>query len=482
MKKIRDAAILYINGERHEVRGEAAFLMFADYLRYERGLVGTKIVCAEGDCGACTVLRASFRNGRISAFEAINSCIITVAQLDGSHLVTVEGLKQGTELSPVQTAMVSCHASQCGYCTPGFAMALTACLQKGKADEQSIKNALTGNLCRCTGYSPLIRAGLEADATRLVPLEERYITAASLKDLKAQSAIPLLLRAGDREFHAPAALDEALRLLRKIPDMRLVAAATDLGVQINKGKAQPTSFLSLHLISELAKIQKSKTRLRFGARVSLSEVRRASEESLPEFARFLNIFASPQIKNIGTLVGNIANASPIGDTLPFLMVADAVVHVVSARGKRDIPMAGLYSGYRSLTLKAAELIHSVSVRVPSAEEHLRIYKVSQRKDLDISAVNSAFLCRLKASASGPVIEDARIAYGGVAATVLRFPAVEAFLKGKALSHETIDTAAALIQREINPLSDVRGSAAYRRTVVDGLFRRYCEEVSSEVAP
>lgn len=483
MKKTREAAVLYINGERHEVRGEAAFLMLADYLRYERGLVGTKIVCAEGDCGACTVLRANVRKGKASDFESINSCIVTVAQLDGSHLVTVEGLQQGGELSPVQRSMVSCHAAQCGYCTPGFAMAITACVQKaeGNLDEQKLKNALTGNLCRCTGYSPLIQAGLKADVSRMVPLEERYISETSLKDLKKQSALSLGIKTDDYEVYAPTTMDEALRLYRKFPNLRLMGAATDLGVQMNKGKSQAQKFLSLHLIHELYEIKKTKTRLRFGARVSLSEVRRASEEKQPEFARFLNIFASPQIKNIGTLVGNVANASPIGDTLPFLMVADALVHVVSSRGERDIPMTELYAGYRKLTLKPGEIIHSVSFRVLKDEEHLRIYKVSQRKDLDISAVNSAFLCRVKTSPEGPRIAEARIAYGGVAATVLRFPEVESFLEGKALSLDTIDQAAELLQSQIRPLSDVRGSAAYRRAIVDGLFRRYCEEIASEVS-
>lgn len=473
--KSRHAAILYINGERHEVCGTPAFMMLADYLRYECGLVGTKIVCAEGDCGACTVLHASVLNPRTKVFEAINSCITSVAQLDGAHIVTVEGLSSEAGLSPVQNAVASCHGSQCGYCTPGFVMAITACLQKPRENlnAQQVKNHLTGNLCRCTGYAPLIEAALAVDQKSLPRLEDKHRTPQQIKEVKSKVKTSLHISDDTRQFFAPTTLKDALAILKKYPKARIIAAATDLGVQINKGKAEPEIFLSLHLIPELYQIKKSKNRLQFGARVNLTEVREACEESVPEFATFINIFASPQIKNIGSLVGNVANGSPIGDTLPFLMVAEAVVHIAGPNKERTIDFTDLYVGYRQLALKPGELMTAISFKVPKVEENLRLFKVSQRRDLDISTVNSAFLLHFNNKAE---IKSARICYGGVGATVLRFEKAEDFLVGKTLSEETITATIDLIQQEIAPLSDVRGTAGYRRALVDGLFRRYCAEL------
>lgn len=481
LNKNRDAAVLYINHERHEVRGEEAFMMLADYLRYKRGLVGTKIVCAEGDCGACSVLKASYLNGRSEGFEVINACIISVAQLDACQIVTVEGLSEGGQLSAVQESVAACHASQCGYCTPGFVVAITACLESGKKDlnEQKIKNCLTGNLCRCTGYTSLIEAALKAQPSVQLSasLASRYLPDDRQKDLKAIAGIPLEISFGDKTFCAPVLLKDALQLRSKMP-LTLMASGSDLGVMINKGKANPKTQLSLHLLPDLYKIDQDQNRLTFGARVTLTELRKICEKTVPEFANFLNIFASPQIKNIGTLVGNVANASPIGDTVPFLMVADTLVHVASSRGTRNIPLTEFYLAYRKMSLEADEIIASVSFAIPKQEDRLRIFKVSQRKDLDISTVNSAFLFRMKDDHPS-VVSEARIAYGGIGPVIRRFPAVETFLVGKALEPKVIDQALGMIQGDILPLSDVRGTSAYRRNLVDGMFRRFCEELGQK---
>lgn len=478
----RDFALIYINGQRHEIRGADAFLMLADYLRYEQGLTGTKIVCAEGDCGACTVLRALPRTGQRGPFEfeAINACVITMAQLDGSHLVTVEGLTIDGQLSAVQEAVVQCHGTQCGYCTPGFAMALTGLFQRPRPqlDAQQVKNYLTGNLCRCTGYSSLIESALSLDSSKIPSLIERYLPKNLIKETQKSMLMPLHIKCGEKEFVAPVDTKGAIKLRRRSSEVRILSAATDVGVQINKGKTTPKQWLSLHLIPELYQIKSSQGRVHVGARVSLAELRRYCSKRLPELANFIDIFASPQIKTVATLIGNIANASPIGDTLPFMLVADGVVHVMGGNKPRDIPMSKLYTGYRQLSLKDGEMISHASFRLPTKTEFLRLFKVSQRKDLDIATVNCAFLFQVnsKKGRPDPIIKSARIAYGGMGATVLRCEQAEAFLVGKSLSDDTLQEALQFIQNQFSPLSDLRGTASYRRVLVENLFRRYCHEL------
>ena len=533
---MRDFALLYINGVRREIRGREALLMLADWLRKEADMTGTKIVCAEGDCGSCTVLRAfancatltqahtqakvhvgvSSVDGQNAThvapldFEAMNSCIATVAQMDGSHIVTVEGMQCGQELSPAQVAMRQCHASQCGFCTPGFVMAISGMLEKhggaGDAgvDAKMAANYLTGNLCRCTGYTPIVQAALTVRATEKYSVAGRYSNAAAIADALAITKQPLLIEHDGVKLFAPTSLREALTFAAQNPGFRVLGAATDLGVQINKGKPLPRVVLSLHLLDELYQAKQTRAGIVMGARVTLAQVRRMCETTAPELAHFLNLFASPQIKNVATLVGNIANASPIGDTLPFLLIAGAVVHVASrpsGKGpiqKRKIDMCDLYVGYKKLALEPGEIITHVSFDATSSNEILRLYKVSQRKDMDISAISGAFSLTMAGREKHPAASDhkktdtkppirtgqkqttprvvsARIALGGVAATPIRMPEVEAELLGD-FTLEKAERVAQMITNSIVPLSDVRASAAYRRVTAGNMFRRYAKEV------
>ena len=485
----RDYSQFYLNGVRREVRGREALMMVADWLRKEAGLPGTKIVCAEGDCGACTVLRAFPRDTGAGQgpdglrFESMNSCIATVAQMDGSHLVTVEGIQDGAELSPVQKAMMACHGSQCGYCTPGFVMALSAMFERhDTADAKTACNYLTGNLCRCTGYQPIIDAAVSARASERHSVSRRYLDPDATAELVASRKTSVRITHDETVYFAPATLREAVTFAAQNPKCRILAAATDIGVQTNKGKPLPQTILSLHMIPELYAVKKSRGGITVGARVTLADLRRATEDVAPEFSRFLNLFASPQIKNVATLAGNIANASPIGDTLPFLLIAGGAVHVASRPGgkgpvrKRSIPMTELYRGYKQLSLEPGEIITHVSFDRTPAREFLRIYKVSQRKDLDISAVSGAFAITTSGSGSGRQITGARVAFGGVAATPVRMPDIEKALVGARLTADVIEQVAQLISRSLNPLSDVRGTAAYRKVLAANLFRRYGAEV------
>ena len=557
---MRDFALIYLNGVRREIRGREALMMLADWLRKEAGLTGTKIVCAEGDCGSCTVLRAfpdlaalahvdvgvpsgvkvganvgaivgadhATRSAPLE-FEAMNSCIVTVAQMDGSHIVTVEGMQCGDELSPAQVAMKQCHSSQCGYCTPGFVMAISAMLEKhGDAngtrangasdsgartnvashdgavaaqhiDAKMAANYLTGNLCRCTGYAPIVEAALTVRATEKHSVAGRYSNPAAIADALNTATKSLLIEHDGIKLFAPVSLREAVTFAAQNPGFKVVGAATDMGVQTNKGKPLPRALLSLHLIRDLYQAKQSRSGIIVGARVTLAQLRRLCETSAPELASFLNLFGSPQIKNVATLVGNIANASPIGDTLPFLLIADAVVHVASRPGgkgpthKRNIKFTDLYVGYKKLALTPEEIITHVSFNATDSKELLRLYKVSQRKDMDISAISGAFSLTLAGRAkhsnfsndlqsiaarktkSPPRVVSARIAYGGVAATPIRMPEIEAALVGE-FTMEKAQVVAHMIASAITPLSDVRGSAAYRRVTAAKLFMRYASEV------
>lgn len=477
----RSSISFFLNGLRHEVTGAQAFKTLAEYFRYTRGLTGTKVVCAEGDCGACTILKSA--DGL--SFEAVNSCIALVAQMDGAHLVTIEGLKKDDELAPAQKAMMKCHGSQCGYCTPGFVMAMTWMLEKRECvDEQTAKNHLTGNLCRCTGYQPIIEAAMEIGAQKLPANETyaaRYLTRENVRTLRsaAKGSVEIKhhsLTAGDLTFFAPATLSELLKYRKKHPKSVLIGAATDLGVLYNKGKATPTHLVSLHLIPELYKITATKSKVHFGARVTLANVRRTLEKSAPALGNILDLFASPQIKNAATLIGNIATASPIGDTAPFLLALGATLEIATPgrSAKRKISLGDFFLGYRKTALKSGEVITGIGFDLPKKGEFFRFYKTSQRKDLDIACVNAAIWIKL---GKKQVITDSRIALGGVAAIPLRLRKTERLVKGEFASSALWDQAVECLQREITPLTDLRGTSAYRRVLAENIFRSLVNEIA-----
>ena len=486
---MRDHALLHVNGVPREVRGREALMMLAEWLRKEVGLPGTKIVCAEGDCGACTVLRGFETPGAepcVPRFEAMNSCIALVAQMDGSHIVTVEGMQQGEALAPAQEAMRRCHGSQCGFCTPGFVMALSGMLEQhgGVAVERKVAaNHLTGNLCRCTGYEPILEAACTIRPSPAHAVSPRYARPDALERSRRSAAESFSVQHDGVRFFAPTTLREACTFAAENPGCRVVGASTDLGVPINKGRPMPRALLSLHLVPEMHEDRATRTGIEVGARVPLARVRHLCEEAVPEFARFLNLFASPQIKNVATLVGNVATGSPIGDTLPFLLVSNAQVHVASRPGgkgalqRRAIPMTELYRGYRQLALEPGEIITHVTFDRTRPNETLRLFKVSQRKDLDISTVSAAYSVTWEGRrGKGPrSVVEARIAYGGVAATPVRLPEIESLLRGE-FTRDRAEAVAVRIAEVVKPLSDVRGTAAYRAVVAGNLFRQFADEV------
>jgi xanthine dehydrogenase small subunit len=496
---MRNEIVLFINGVRLAVRGAEAFQTLSDFLRIRLRLTGTKVVCSEGDCGSCSVLLGRPRGERID-YRAVDSCIQFMFQLDGTHVVTVEGLSRcsgnggvgrpapsdrpapsglpSVELTPVQNAMVECHGSQCGYCTPGFVVSMTGLFERNATPTvDEWRSGLTGNLCRCTGYTSILAAAKQATNESPQSLGEFYPASAMIGEFEQLRGQPFTVNDGERTVFSPVDVAAALAFLKDNPHAKIVAGATDVGVQINKRVIAPKAFLDLNRIAELETICTNDGVIDCGARTSWTDVGDAVRERVPEFFDIVSIFGSPQIRHVGTIGGNIVNASPIGDSLPFLMVADVQLDIAGMNGTRTININDFYHGYRKTDLKPGEILTRVRIPVPANREHLSLYKVSRRHDLDISSFTAA----LWLDVAGGVISKARVALGAVGSTVIRPRRTEAFLAGKPFSEDTMRAAGDVAIDEISPISDVRGSADYRRQLTRNIFLRFLHERTRNVA-
>lgn len=470
--KVRDYIVLTINGRVHKISGERAFMPLSSLLRYEMSLTGTKIVCAEGDCGACTVLHRR-HSAESEKFQSMNSCISTSFLMDMSHVISVEGLAKDEQLTEVQDAMIKNFGGQCGFCTPGFVMALSSMYENtNRITEQKVKNYLTGNLCRCTGYQPIINAAMAVDTKKVAPLKLCYNYEKLTREIAPNQSIAVKITVGEKEFFAPTTLAMAANYKKQHPNVRLFSGATDIGVQINKGKNPGVHLMSLHLVPEMYALKQDGDYIVVGARVSLSTLQKFLESKSPKFAEFLNIFASPQIKNAATLVGNLANGSPIADTTPYLLTADAIVELYGVSGSRSVNLTDFIKGYKAFDLKDEEFITEIRFKVPNVQNNkIGLFKVSQRRDLDISCVNSSFIFQTQ----NKKIEKARIAYGGVGPKALRLFEVEKALEGQEMTAALADEAKKMISASITPISDLRGSADFRSKICLDLFERFVQE-------
>ena len=487
---MRDYLLLYVNGKRFEIRGELAFCSLTDFLRDALRLTGAKVVCAEGDCGACTVLVG--RPGAAGLrFATVDACIQFLYQLDGTHVVTVEGLPAAPgALHPVQEAMIRCHGSQCGYCTPGFVMALAGlCERREPFDEDSLRLGLTGNLCRCTGYVPILEAARTLDPRALTSLAERWGDRGTVEDLRQHEGVGVLIEASGkpaRTFFAPSRLDAAVEFKARYPDAVIVAGATELGVLRNKKGVDPAKLLSLAHVPGLSEITRAGDAVAIGANVTWTQVEAFAKDALPEFHRIIVRFGSPQIRNVSTLVGNVAHGSPIADALPLLCVMDAELELFGPAGKRRVKINGFYQGYKVKDLRADEIITRVLLPLPApsppplspggergggegaTDELLKLYKVSRRQDLDIATVGAAIRVRR----AGAVITRAYVAFSGVAPTVGRLPATESFLQGKRFAESNFRAAGRVARGEIQPISDVRGSRDFRLLLAENIVLKF----------
>ena len=434
-----------LNDQPVELDGPSPMTTLLDWLREHRGLKGTKEGCAEGDCGACTVVLE--RDGRR---EAINACIALLGQIDGQSVRTVEGLRgAGEGPHPVQIVMAEADATQCGFCTPGFVMSAYAFAAGGEpADLETIHDALAGNLCRCTGYRPIVEAMTKIAGVPIEPAAPAPHRAASATF--------------DGDFHAPRSLGELLALRTRHPDALLLGGATDLGLLASRLRKPPASIIHLAHVPELVAIVEREKEVTIGAAASYARAMPALISNYPALRTYLARLGSRQIRTMGTLGGNIGTASPIGDMPPVLIALEARLRLVSTRGARDLPLEDFFVSYRKTALAADEVIQSITVAKLRQGEVFFCDKLSKRRDQDISTVAAGYRLGIRNGR----IESARVAYGGMAATPKRASAVEV-----ALIKDGFTAAARALETDFKPIDDWRGTGAYRLQAARNLLRR-----------
>lgn len=456
-------AHLRINERQVDLTGADPTESLLRLLRRAR-LLGTKEGCGDGDCGACTVALVETDQTGAARFVAVNSCLLPIGVLAGREIFTVEALANGDTLHPVQQALVDHAGSQCGYCTPGFAMSLFCGYYNGEFDD----HVIDGNLCRCTGYVPIRRAA--AALAKMPRPEDRF--SKGLAD-RARKASTLDMRVAGNDTFAgflhPTSIDEALAL-KVGTDAAWFAGGTDLGVNLSRGQRLAPTLIAIDRIAELHTLEIADGYVRIGSVVPLTRLETELAGLFPALDEMLPWFAARQVKNRATLGGNLGSASPIGDLLPWLLAHDAVIEVRGPNGARDLPIASYFKDYRKTALDPNELI--VAVRVPRLEAIQAAYKVAKRQTDDISIVAAVFVLVLDA---GRRVRHVRLAFGGVAAVPIRALDTEAWLLGRALDAEIVGQASARLREEFSPLDDHRGSAAYRRALVGNLFARFVAE-------
>ena len=477
---MRDFILLYINGTRYQLSDFRTPLLLSDFLRDSLGLTGTKVVCGEGACGACSVLIGSSNEDAGTGFRyhSANACLYRLFQLDRCHIVTVEGLKRADDtLSTVQQAVVQNHGTQCGYCTPGIVISLTAMSQHRETDGaispmETVRDALSGNLCRCTGYLPIQEAGLHVFRSRHEDITELYPVAAIHADFQRNAADSVRITGAGQSnpiLHAYA-LSDALAFLSDFPHTTIIAGGT--GVLPNPGTDRETPTvptLSIGSIRELFLVEQRENTLFIGATVTWAQLRPVATTVFPELGAFLARFGSPQIRNQGTIGGSVAQLESNSDWLPLLLVQNAIVHLASAqKGERLLPF-GTFLSERGAP---DELLTGITIPLPPPTERLRLYKVTRRQAFDRSVFCAAVTMHI---APEGTIRAARIACGGVGPRPQRLPKTEQFLAGASYTAETMRQAGIIAATEIAPITDAYADAEYRRQLAARLLLRFYHE-------
>ncbi|WP_021027578.1 xanthine dehydrogenase small subunit [Comamonas sp. B-9] len=490
----------YHQGRITEVEGLAPTRSVLDWLREDARCTGTKEGCNEGDCGACTVMLAELAEpGDPQAvqglkLQTVNACIQLLPSLHGKALFTVEDMKTScrpkdagqpcSDLHPVQQAMVDCHGSQCGFCTPGFVMSLWSVYERQQAQQgaaptrQQLADALSGNLCRCTGYRPILDAGQQ-----MLDLPARQLDAApvvtALQALRSDADWSYAYRPSGgqpQHFHAPASVESLAQLRAALPDARMIGGTTDVALWINKQFRPLGDLIAVGRVAELRRIEERDGMLCIGAGASLESAWAALAQRFPTLTEVWLRFASPPVRHAGTMGGNVANGSPIGDAPPVLMALDAEIELRLGERLRRMPLTDFYVDYMKNQLEPGEWVQGLRVPLAVQARQVRAYKISKRFDCDISALCAGFSLQLDAQGQ---VETVRLAFGGMAATVRRAAKAEAALLGQAWTAQAVQRAQAALAEDFQPMTDMRASAAYRLKVAQNLLQRLWLETRAD---
>ena len=456
----------------------AADTTVLDYLRENQQLCGTKEGCASGDCGACTAVVASVHDGHLQ-YRSINTCITLLGSLHGQQLITVEYLQEGTALHPVQQAMVDFHGSQCGFCTPGFVMSMFAMTLNPRPEGVALKthaeHYLGGNLCRCTGYRPIIDAAMHV-------LQSDESVAGKFDALSHDTAVTLAAIQPVTEsngFYRPRNIEALCELRARYPHAAIVAGGTDLSLEMTQRLKQYDQVICVQQLDELDYLTSDDKHFYIGPACSIADLLHGLQPLGTDLQNLLFRFGATQVRNQATVGGSIANASPIGDLAPVFIAMDATLVLQSVEGKRSMPMEDFFVDYRQTQLRDNEIVREVILPRPeaaqSADSQLKVYKVSKRIDDDISTVCAAFCVKRH----GDVIESLCTGFGGMAAVPKRAKALERAVIGKVIDEALFKEVATALTEDFQPISDARASAEYRQQLVVNLFRRMCIETSSE---
>ena len=474
---MRQSVRFFLSDRLIELSSLDSNMTLLDFLREEQRRCGTKEGCAEGDCGACTVVLVECNDGQLSC-KAVNSCIVFIASLDGKQVLTVEDLKSSDGvLHPVQQAMVDLHGSQCGFCTPGFIMSLFALYYSEENPSfESINDALIGNLCRCTGYRPILDAARAAVDTRPSHYWDQAMLAIKSRLERLRDGVDVEVVQTNGNYFIPRNLSTLLRLKAEYPNSFLLAGGTDLGLYVTKRKMHLETIIQVTEVPELSSITIDSDSVSIGAAVTYSEVLEKLTAYYPSFCEMLLRLGSRQIRNSGTIGGNLVNASPIGDSPPSLVALGAKVVISSQSGDREMPLDKFFLDYRKTALQSDEILKTIIIPRLNQNLFFRTYKLSKRFDQDISSVCAAYCLRL----NGEQVTDIRICYGGMAATPRRAYGAENFLRLKKWQKDTVESAMLELAKDYTPMTDFRGTADYRSVASQNLLLRFYLESTGEV--